>query len=419
MHDVTIQPLQASVLGATYNRLFKVLGMKVLRLHVTKETFLNMKQAILADVALFLSSAFAHMLMANPVPFNNPANGPLKPDGSDYPCQITPDKPFYIKAMNIWTVGTQEALSFTGTAVHGGGSCQISYTTDIMPTKNSKFKVIYSVEGGCPGKLTAETFNFTIPKELPNGQGSMSWSWANRIGNREFYQNCAAVTITGGNNGTSAFEKLPDMAVVNINGSITACKNQESFDYTYENPGEYKTRIGEGPFRPLCGSGTTPLAPSAGAPTASPSQLNNGVYSSPAFQASALSTSVTASQPPQPTPTLITPTGRRITSTIHTLVTMTAPVVSQTQAPRHSTYTSVQPTQTSTALPSQALSTPSATSCATHGQLLCNGTKKFGLCNHGKIIWQSVAEGTKCQDGPNGGQIAKRKYTHRAQRPRI
>ena len=149
--------------------------------------------------------AGAHMILKSPVPYGNPNNSPLEATGSDFPCKAVP---YTVNTMNEWSVGSEQTLSFTGTAVHGGGSCQISVTTDKEPTKESKWKVIYSIEGGCPveaagnldqnGPSTNNAFKYTVPAELPNGVMTMAWTWFNKIGNREMYMNCAPITVSGG-----------------------------------------------------------------------------------------------------------------------------------------------------------------------------------------------------------------------------
>jgi hypothetical protein len=204
--------------------------------------------------------ANAHMTMLNPVPWGKPNNSPLDAGGSDFPCKAVA---YTGGKANDWPVGSTQQLSLGGTAVHGGGSCQISVSTDKAPTKSSKWKVIYSIEGGCPppppgggnyveGTQKSLVFPFTIPEELPNGDLAMSWTWFNKIGAREIYQNCAPVTVTGGASDMSAFDALPDMAVANI-ASINTCKTTETFDYTFENPGQYSIKNGTGPYKALCG----------------------------------------------------------------------------------------------------------------------------------------------------------------------
>ena len=73
-------------------------------------------------------------------------------------------------------------------------------TTDAEPTKSSKFRVIHSIQGGCPaeqkhGNLDGDdatlpdpfTYNYPIPSDIPAGNYTLAWSWMNRIGNRELY----------------------------------------------------------------------------------------------------------------------------------------------------------------------------------------------------------------------------------------
>lgn len=112
-----------------------------------------------------------------------------------------------------------------------GGSCQISLSYD----KGKTFKVIHSYIG-CPKPNTP--LSFQIPADAPKGPAIFSWSWINRIGNREFYHKCAAITITGGGGKSSIpFNKRPNMLVANMEGLKTNCKTIEGHDYTYPDPG--------------------------------------------------------------------------------------------------------------------------------------------------------------------------------------
>ena len=66
----------------------------------------------------------------------------------------------------------------------------MSLTTDLQPTKNSKWMVIKSIIGGCPasapGNLNedaastgASVFNYTIPAGINPGEYTIAWSWFN------------------------------------------------------------------------------------------------------------------------------------------------------------------------------------------------------------------------------------------------
>jgi len=132
------------------------------------------KSTILAATAL-LVAANAHMIMESPVPFSVDKidNGPINDD--QYPCKNTLG--YTVSKMNNMAVGEKQTLSFKGSAVHGGGSCQLSVTTDTKPSKNSVFKVIKTMEGGCPGVSGPEKFEFELPASIPNGQATFAWTW--------------------------------------------------------------------------------------------------------------------------------------------------------------------------------------------------------------------------------------------------
>lgn len=63
------------------------------------------------------------------------------------------------------------------------------------------WKVMKSFIGGCPSGPPNESADhaigsFTVPPEAESGGALFAWTWFNRIGNREMYMSCAAVTIT-------------------------------------------------------------------------------------------------------------------------------------------------------------------------------------------------------------------------------
>jgi hypothetical protein len=380
-----------------------------------------LSNSILGVVFLAMApAAYAHMILSNPVPYGNPTSSPLSASGSDFPCQ---NVAYTATKVNELTVGETMLMSWKGGAVHGGGSCQVALTTDKEPTKDSKWKVIHSIEGGCP----LSEIPIPIPEEVPSGEMALAVTWYNKIGNREIYMNCAPVAISGGSDDISAFESLPDLALANIAvGEGANCKTKEMFDYTFENPGKYVTRIGNGPFVSLCGGAASggnaqPGAPNGKSPVQAP---NDGKYTPVASQAPTSQTPVseaTISQAPAPSaPASQAPSSPVnstmplvVTSTVRTLLTVTA-----TATAGRSSKVSQGPAS-STPAP-QATQAPFSNStvgggqgiCTTDGELICNGETQFGLCNHGKVVWQNVAAGTKCTNG----KIAKREYTHRAQR---
>lgn len=352
-------------------------------------------------------SSYAHMIMNTPFPYGNPNNSPLLENGSDFPCKAVP---YTATKQNDWPVGSSQMLSFNGTAVHGGGSCQVSVTTDKAPTKDSKWKVIHSIEGGCPaaaegnlaqdGPSADSIFNFTIPAELPNGEMSMAWTWFNKIGNREMYMNCAPVTISGGSDDTAGFDALPDMAVANI--GIGSCKTPESSDYTFENPGKSVVKGGKGPFSPLCGG--------ASAPGGTPNGNGNGAP---------------APQPPAAAQSTAAPVVSQVpvlTSTLRTLVTITSPAVGPTPsaggvfAPSAKPAPAPQPSAAPAPAPGNSNPPSSGSSCSPDGALVCSpdGTQ-FAICNFGSAVFQPVAQGTKCSNGV----IGRRDYSHRNMRTAI
>ncbi|KAI9776488.1 MAG: hypothetical protein M1816_005249 [Peltula sp. TS41687] len=151
---------------------------------------MHLKDVYFAALAAGLRAVGAHMVINKPTPYGQSIldNSPLAADGSDYPCRQRSGVYDREGANNVMALGSTQVLILTGSAVHGGGSCQVSITYDKNPTKDSVFKVIHSIIGGCPargveGNLPpdpdghgASRFNFKIPDHLPTGEVTLAWS---------------------------------------------------------------------------------------------------------------------------------------------------------------------------------------------------------------------------------------------------
>ncbi|KAL5352977.1 hypothetical protein ACLOAV_002926 [Pseudogymnoascus australis] len=180
--------------------------------------------------------ASAHIKMTTPKPFrvSSLTNDPLLGDGSDFPCKQSGGIYNAEGAINTMALGSTQPLNFVGSAVHSGRSCQISVTYNEKPVKDSVWKVIHSIEGGCPaqgveGNLgggpntpVPDDYSFSIPDSLPTSKAF------NKVGNCKMYMNCAPIDITGRNSKskrkTAAYNALPDMFTANIDNG---CRTKE------------------------------------------------------------------------------------------------------------------------------------------------------------------------------------------------
>lgn len=119
---------------------------------------------------------------------------------------------------------------------HRGGSCQLSFSFD----DGESFKVVHSMEGGCPLTLN---YGFTVPSSIPSGKALFAWTWFNLEGNREMYMNCAQVEVEGGSGG-GEWDELPEMFAANIGNGCSTVENKQT---VFENPGssvEYGSGVG-------------------------------------------------------------------------------------------------------------------------------------------------------------------------------
>tara|TARA_R110002003_G_scaffold288_15_gene18464 strand:- start:20527 stop:21609 length:1083 start_codon:yes stop_codon:yes gene_type:complete len=348
--------------------------------------------------------------MKSPVPYSVDKidNGPISK--AQYPCKS--QNGFTVSTMNSMAVGTKQTLELSGSAVHGGGSCQLSVSLDTEPTTNSVFKVIKSMEGGCPGVDTqAKSYDFVLPSSIPNGNATFSWTWFSKLsGQPELYMFCAPISVSGGAGDKTEFEALPDMLVANLDDS---CESVPNFAVQFPNPGSEVQTGGTNDLKPptgsACGksSGTTPANPSSPAG-----------QSSAAAQPSAPAVGQ-SSAAAKPSPTPVPSNGGGVfapgassapvpAQTSTTLVTVTAPTTAKPTVPSS-------PVSGTPATPSTpSTGGGSTTTCSTDGAIVCNGEKQFGLCNHGNVVWQDVAAGTACVNGV----ISKRSLNGRVARPR-
>lgn len=417
---------------------------------------MSLKSLLLATATLYAYVADAHMIMAKPVPFSADKvdNGPI--NQQQWPCKK--NLGFTVTEMNSMKVGEEQTISFKGSAVHGGGSCQLSVTTDTEPSASSKFKVIESIEGGCPGVDGPQEFKFTLPDSIPNGKATFAWTWFAKLsGGPEMYMNCAPIEVTGGASDSSKFDALPDMFVANLPG-VAECKTATSKATKFPNPGQSVISGNDGsdvepPTGSDCGaaSGDSP-SPSGGAGTpassaaggqasAAPSSAagNDGMYTPPAGAGATSAAATSAAATPtgaasasapavsKPAATSAAATGGAGgvfapgassaavgASTKTTLVTVTGtPSTPAVSAPAATTPAG---TGASGAAPTSAPvaggSGSSTGTCSENGAIVCNGTTQFGICNNGSIVWQAVAAGTTC----NNGTISKRAYNGRVVR---
>ncbi|KAK5168086.1 uncharacterized protein LTR77_006654 [Saxophila tyrrhenica] len=253
---------------------------------------------VAAAAFAFGSFSNAHLIMKTPVPFgvdslnNSPLND-AKPgtSGSDYPCKQRPGV-YDITKMNHIAVDTPTEMSFEGSASHGGGTCQIAITKDKEPTANSTFKIIQVFEGGCPvssdGNGGTHPFSFSIPKDFPNGVMTLTWLWYNRIGNREAYQNCAPITVTGGSDNDDYFDSLPNMYLINL--PTSECQSTQDYasnSVKIPHPGQFFMQEPAGQdiapaSGPQCAASAAAMTEGVSGYKASPIITTNGAaYSAP------------------------------------------------------------------------------------------------------------------------------------------
>ncbi|KAJ1337939.1 hypothetical protein MN608_00796 [Microdochium nivale] len=393
-------------------------------------------------VAALAGSAAGHIAIVKPAPLRskeNPHSGnaidydinsPLS-DMSQFPCKGALKYLGQPEGASVETYapgGSYDMVIGTG-AAHNGGSCQISLSYD----QGKTFTVIKSIIGNCPAP--GASYKFTVPSDAPQGEAVFSWSWNNKSGNREFYQNCAVVTIAGGAQKRSedlvgraiAFSARPQIFVSNLGGEFCT---PENIDVVYPETGPDVERNTNSPGNAKkCsggeipgGSGGSP-APTSAAPPAAPT-------SAPAQPAPpAGPTSAPAQPAPQPTavlppggvfvtvppsaPAVPAPTSSATTMVTQTSAVASAPVVSATPTsvspPPAATSGGTAPPAPSSAPPAGGVSGGLTGPCANEGNWNCIGGSSFQRCASG--AWSAtipMAAGTTCKAGVSSTLVTRR-----------
>ncbi|KAG9245930.1 hypothetical protein BJ878DRAFT_499174 [Calycina marina] len=385
----------------------------------------------------------AHMLINIPVPFPSQktlGNGPLLENGSNFPCKATAGATDTYNGgiATSMALGSEQPISFVGGATHGGGSCQISITYDTSPTKDSTWKVLKSIHNGCPSNDAGNAgedaaailpggFNFTIPTNIPTGKATLAWTWNNKIGNREFYMNCAPIDITASKtrrddivarDAQSAFSTLPDMAKVNL--PISDCTIAEGSSLLYPDPGTDVQVVPGGTLAPPTGPNcpkkgvAAPASPSSGSSSGlgSGSRANSvelsatvavlassGTSDPNSGSASGLPGGVLVTSPPYGS----APTDALAASIISS-VDSAAPSSTEV-APISSAAPSAAPSTVESAAPSLSSggadgSNETDTPCSPEGQWNCLDGTSYQRCASGQwSVVQLLASGTKCAVG--------------------
>jgi hypothetical protein len=321
----------------------------------------------------------------------------------DFPCKLR-EGVYELTRMNYWTAGEAQAVSFRGSAVHGGGSCQFSITKALQPTEDSEWKVIHSVIGGCPASVDGNlpedsdgqglaTFNVTLPHSIPSGRYTFAWTWFNREGGREMYMNCAPISVSSSGSDNSVLDMLPDMFVANL--PSTACSTVENLDYAFPEPGDsVETGSKATVATTLSGSGCASVT-RPGTGSRNTRSIENLAHSS--LDESGVKT-VWGQEPAIPTTSIhsrstedargVVILGETSTMTSQTLIAQATSMLTQGNA-------------IPWPIPSVAL-TPSSGGCIPcypRGSIVCIGENHYGICDLGCALPQSLAAGTICSEG--------------------
>ena len=393
-------------------------------------------KALLAASTVTFAAVNAHMILLTPPPYGNPDSSPLLATGGDFPCKNIQSTGGQVTEMAI---GSSQQLSFKGSAVHGGGSCQVSLTTDANPTKQSKWQVIYSVMGGCPSKSAAgnlpenpdstgsDKYDYKIPAGITPGSYVLAWTWFNKIGNREMYMNCANVKITGGSSKRDSYPNatmptlterdtpsFPNMFVAQI--PTTACEVAESTDAQFPDPGQYVDKFGvPSALKPPTGAGCS-LGPAAASGSGGSGGSTNAGASGGSGSATSSGGAANSGSSPDMGMGGGTDGSAAAASGSSASPAATSVVAAAAASPAAASPSSASPPPVSnSSTGSSSSGSPStSTSCTSPGQSICSPDgKQRGTCDAtNKVAMIPVPEGTVCKGGLISWPRQRRSFGH-------
>lgn len=357
-----------------------------------------------------------HVQLVTPAPYiwaeYGPTN-PLNPDGSDFPCKIPQDSSssYTINGTaTLMTIGEPQTVAFAGWSVHGGGSCQFALTEGHAPTRDSAWKVIQSIEGGCPKANVAgnlepgenpDTYTFTIPDDFEPGEYTWAWTWVNKIASAgEFYMNCAPISVSAAA-GSSARVKerrqssvsYPDLFLANVGDVGGGCTTDEAVAQQVAIRFPYPGGVVSWPngqeelFQQACDG----------------NPRNNGAVASGGASQSLLSATGGVEGG---APMSILPVGATVVPSYVPEPTASSEATSSNSVVVEPTPATTLDTVVSSATGSAAAATGASTlgGACTDGHLLCVDGTQFSTCTGG--VWdapQGLAAGTTCEGGEGVG----------------
>ncbi|KAI4599289.1 mucin 12, cell surface associated [Pestalotiopsis sp. 9143b] len=391
----------------------------------------------LASAAMtLLPGCMSHIVLENPRPFLKAEDGPSNPNtAATFPCKVPEGARLEMDgAPTEMAIGEDQLLTFSGTAVHGGGSCQISLTSDIdddfRPNKESHFSVIHSIEGGCPARNQSgnldgpntDQYFFKIPAAVSPGNYVLGWTWVPRIGGQpEYYMNCAPITVTASATKAKRMplserresmltkrevfpDDFPSVWMADMSPLTGDCTHNEALvqqiAIAYPNPGKYVDRPdpNEQLVQQTCDGNPTA---SAGAPAVSAS-TTAAASSTPLTSSAVLSSAPATSSSPVATSLVETPTSTVPATTLEVIpITSTAAEATTSSMASSTLISSTMASSTSSS--AAPAGTADASTC-TEGYLLCVDGTQFSTCTGGS--WtapQPLAPGTTCTGGAGVG----------------